>query len=336
MLCGLGCISGKTLDSISTQVKSCASGCASSDANWEQFKTDYSKKYPSDAEEAKRKSVFEQTLQTIVQRNSAPYSHATHGVNEFADLTPAEFKAQYLGYVKSNHSRASSPVKQVETASVDWRGTGVLTPVKNQGQCGSCWAFSATEQIESSYMQQHGTLYTLSPQQITSCDTQVDGCNGGDTLSAYQYVNTAGGLDTEAAYPYTSGTTEQTGTCSPVSSKFAVTVTGDSIVSQRANEESKMLSQIQSSPISICVDASPWQTYTSGIMTAAECPTTIDHCVQAVGYNSAQNYWIVRNSWGTSWGNAGYIWVEAGANACGIASEATLVTTAAVSAQFHV
>jgi C1A family cysteine protease len=192
------------------------------------------------------------------------------------------------------------------------------TPVKNQGSCGSCWAFSATEQIESDAMRKLGVSYVLSPQQITSCDTTSQGCNGGWTEHAFNYVKRAGGIERESAYPYT-GTT---GTCKASSSQFVIAVSGYSTVSG----ESNMASYTQSNgPLSVCVDASTWNTYRGGIMSS--CGKSVNHCVQAVGVDARSGgYWKVRNSWGVSWGESGHIRLAYGANTCAITNDPTYVS----------
>jgi C1A family cysteine protease len=196
--------------------------------------------------------------------------------------------------------------------------------VKDQGYCGSCWAFSATEQIETNVAMSTGKLLTLAPQQIVSCDTTSYGCSGGWTENAYDYVLGAGGIEAESSYPYTSGTAGVTGTCSSSSSSFVTTISGYSTISSRASQESQMVTQIATSPMSICVDAETWSSYTGGVVTS--CGSSVDHCVQVVGYNADDSYWIVRISWGTSWGESGYIYVEAGSNMCAIASDATIAS----------
>lgn len=217
-----------------------------------------------------------------------------------------------------------------DAASIDWRqhSPAVLTPVKDQGQCGSCWAFSATEQIETDVAMATGHLYTLSPQQIVSCDKTDDGCNGGNTETAYDYVAEKG-MEAESSYPYTSGDSGRTGSCHYREAREIVTIGSYSTVSHSRRSEGKMLTQIQRSPISVCVDASKWQTYSHGVL-GRSCGNQLDHCVQAVGYNAQHNYWIVRNSWNTDWGVNGYIYVKEGVDACGIAKDATIVRGASV------
>lgn len=166
--------------------------------------------------------------------------------------------------------------------------------MKDQGYCGSCWAFSATEQIESDAMRELQSQYILSPEQITQCTVAAFGCGGGWTESAYNYVMKEGGLATEDVYPYTSymGTT---GTCHDDPSQDVVGITGFTTI----QGESNMAAYVQSTgPLSVCVDANNWSSYTGGIMST--CGKQVDHCVQAVGVATGSNgYWKVRNSWGT-------------------------------------
>jgi len=191
-----------------------------------------------------------------------------------------------------------------------------------------------------------GELPILAPQQVVSCDTTDTGCNGGDTITAYSYIE-ANGLEPEADYAYTSGVSGQSGTCSYQSSDVAVQIKGFTFATPTCSANPSCTSQDEETlaknvaatgPASICVNAAAWQTYTSGILTASACGsseyTQLDHCVQLVGYSTdattGQRYWLVRNSWNTVWGNvgtadAGYIYLEYGTNACGVADEATFV-----------
>jgi len=307
---------------------------------FEQFIQTYGRRYNTFSEFSGRFTIFKQNLRKIELRNSR--GNEKHGVNQFADLDVDEFKAQYLGYKAGNRKLEMKPGYESEpqklnatTSSIDWRTKGILTPVKNQGQCGSCWAFSATEQLEAQYAQTYGKVNVLAPQQIVSCDTTCDGCSGGNPINAWFYVQGYGGQDSESSYPYVSGTTQQTGTCAAKKSSVTEDVSSSVgyYISQTASQESNMLKEITEMPMSVCVDAELWQTYTSGIITSSSgCGTTIDHAVQAVGYSSPGNYWIVRNSWGPSWGEGGYVYVQAGANVCGIASQATITAPATIAA----
>jgi C1A family cysteine protease len=178
-------------------------------------------------------------------------------------------------------------------------------------------------------MRTKGTSYILSPEQIVQCDTKAFGCGGGWTESAYGYVKTAGGIEQDSAYPYTSyqGTT---GTCKVDSSKFVAGVTGFTTItgSTTTDIETNMANYVQSTgPLSVCLDASTWNSYKGGIMST--CGNDVDHCVQAVGVYpvaaSQGGYWKVRNSWGTSWGEAGFIQLAYGQNTCDITNDATWV-----------
>jgi C1A family cysteine protease len=295
--------------------------------------------YSSEIETIGRFTIFKQNLRVAEERTKRGALNAKpgqkpekHGVTKFMDLTPQEFSAKYKGLHPAKHLKNVTKVPHSKASSIDWNEQGVLTPIKNQGQCGSCWAFSATEQLESQFKQTYGTLKDLSPQQVVSCDTVDLGCNGGNPINAWAYVSGFGGQELASDYPYTSGVTEQTGTCKSNSADVAEDVGSSyTLISSAASQESNMLAQIQQSPMSVTVDATLWQTYQSGVITSSSgCGTSIDHAVQATGYNAEGNYWIVRNSWGESWGENGFVWVEEGANVCGITSQATIVSVAKV------
>jgi C1A family cysteine protease len=298
---------------------------------WESFKREYNKNYSSMDEENHRFNTFLNNLKVADERNAAERAaggSAVHGITHFSDLSQAEFESRYLlsdPKMKLGEAKLDATERTVDTLAslVDWTGK-LTTPVKNQGYCGSCWAFSATEQIESDAMRTLGKSWTLSPEQIVQCDTTSYGCNGGWTEHAYKYVKGAGGLATEASYPYSSyyGTT---GSCHSSSSQYVVTVTGYTTISG----ESNMAAWVQQhGPLSVCVDASTWNSYNGGIMKS--CGKQVDHCVQAVGVDATSSgYWKVRNSWGTSWGESGFIRLAYGANTCAITNDPTYVSVAA-------
>lgn len=218
-----------------------------------------------------------------------------------------------------------------ETESINWCDLGHCTPVKDQGHCGSCWAFDGTEMMESDFSIRFGELYTLSTQEATSCDPYDGGCQGGNSVNEWAWVNSVGGLAEASVYPYESGETECSGKCDTsleASKYFKVNVDASYWFSQSAADEGNMLLDIALTPISVAVDASTWSSYTGGIVTAADCgSTSLNHNVQVVGYNADGNYWIVRNSWSSAWGNDGFINLAAGNNTCGIAMEASAVVT---------
>jgi len=291
-----------------------------------EFQKTHDKHYSTDDEWVKRLGIFAQNMEKVAQQNEDHKKiggDAVFGVTKFSDLTADEFKSMYLTYKPRNATNIeyTVPVHTGTLAdSVNWYSKGAVTPVKDQGQCGSCWAFSATEAIESYSFLNDGKLHELSPQQINSCDKTDGGCNGGNTETAYEYVQSAGGIESESSYPYTSGS-GRTGTCKSDSSEYVVSIKGYKSV---ARGESNLQTALNSGPVSICVAADAFQSYSSGILKS--CPGQIDHCVQAVGYDSTENYWLVRNSWATSWGEEGLIRIEMGKDLCHIADDVTYPT----------
>lgn len=315
---------------------------------FQQYALQFNKSYDS-SELAARLSAFAANVKRVDELNAIE-GEEVYGLTKFSDLTPEEFKARYLTYTRSSFDRSKVPVfdAAVEpgsllnvSGSIDWRTKKKVTPVKDQGQCGSCWAFSATEAVESAWLMAGNAQEILSPQQITSCDKKDLGCNGGDTPTAYKYVEKAGGMVTEKDYPYGSGKNGKTGRCTIKSRmKRVVQIKGFTYATTpkpnleaevgkwQANEAKMATAMAQKGPMSVCVDAESWQHYKKGVVTKT-CKKELDHCVQAVGYNMDSNgnpYWIVRNSWNTDWGLDGYIHVGYGGDYCGISDEATFVT----------
>eukprot|EP01035_Chromulina_nebulosa_P018337 gene18337-24028_t len=296
---------------------------------WESFKRDFGKSYSTQDEEIQRFNHFLENLKIADLRNEAERrvgGTAVHGITKFSDLSQSEFESIYLkaDVTKKTNGAEVVTITTPPTATlVDWT-SALTTPVKDQGYCGSCWAFSATAQIESDAIRTLGVQYILSPEQITQCDSTSYGCSGGWTENAYNSVKKNGGITTEANYPYTSyyGTTGtcQTGKTNVVTVSSYYTISG----------ESQMASFVQSTgPLSVCLDANNWNSYTGGILSA--CGHSVDHCVQAVGVDaSTGGYWKVRNSWGTSWGESGFIRLAYGANTCSITNDPTYVAVKAL------
>jgi len=297
------------------------------------FALQYGRKYPSVTEAAQRFQIFKNNEARNVQlRKLNPL--ATFGVNKFADVSQEEFRQTHLGLNMTTkpknmpkfwkHKHQIPPVKrnaQGTPNDVDWYAAGMCSPVKDQGQCGSCWAFSATETIESAIaVKQGGNPPVLAPEEIVDCDTNDGGCNGGDPRSGMNFVQQEGGLDTEASYPYTAGQTGSGGQCNFQQGSVGGSTTGAQDVSD--GDESALQSFLQSKgPPSVCVDASSWQSYTGGVMTSCGC--SIDHAVQATGITSqfGQPAYAVRNSWNTNWGVGGFIYLAIGQNTCCVANE---------------
>jgi len=289
-----------------------------------EYTQKYNKQYGSRDEYERRFNVYQQNVENIKRKNSGS-QHATFAVNEFSDMSKEEFKARYLmsdlPALEPGLVAANLTVKAPTT--FDWRGRNppVVTPVYNQGQCGSCWAFSATENIESRWALAGNQLTELSMQQIVDCDTTDAGCGGGWPYNAYKYVIGAGGMDPLADYPYVAENEQ----CQFQSNEVVAHISNWEYVTQ-SQDENQMASYLATKgPLSVCVDASEWSDYSGGVFTADQCTTSIDHCVQALGYNLNANppYWIIRNSWGTSWGINGFMYLQFGQDACAVAQVAT-------------
>jgi cathepsin L len=204
-------------------------------------------------------------------------------------------------------------------ASVDWRTKGAVTPVKDQGQCGSCWSFSTTGALEGIYAIKNSNLVSFSEQQLVDCDyiraggTSL-GCNGGDMGSAMDWIGKNNGLCTEQAYPYFSGTTKTNGACQ----KSCSVVPGSDVsktVSVGANSDSAMMTALAQQPVSVAIEAdqSSFQLYKSGVFSGS-CGTNLDHGVLLVGYGTMTggDYYILKNSWASSWGDQGYMYLGKG------------------------
>jgi cathepsin F len=291
---------------------------------FEAYKAQFNKSYASPDEEALRFENFKLSLDRIQSRRASVF-----GLTKYSDMSTEEFKSTLLGYnrpeSRSDVGVLSSSVDVPQT--FDWRTQNMVTPVKDQGQCGSCWAFSVTENIESMYCKKNNMDCTsfppLSPQEIVDCDTVDQGCNGGDPPTAYAFVMSEGGMEDDSDYPYTA----QDGTCNFQKNLVKVTITNWQYATSNSDETTMQSNLVSWGPLSICVDAEPWQDYTGGVMMASDCSNSLDHCVQLVGYDTSSTqatpFWIVRNSWGTDWGENGYIRLQYGQDTCGCADEAT-------------
>jgi len=318
---------------------------------WDRFKSENGKNY---ADEASRFVAFKSNVQLAHSLNVEQGiqcddlfdgEDCVFGITKFSDMFEDEFAKTKLGYkpVGADISNITVLDAAVESSpnSVDWRSKGAVSAVKDQGQCGSCWAFSTTEEIESQTFMSTGKLPVLSTQQITSCDKSDDGCDGGDTVSAYAYVKKAGGLDSASDYPDKSHTSGRTGKCT-WDKKEVAKVTGFTYATKPCNsgkcknqdEDGLAAALAAKGPVSICVNAggNGWQVYKKGVYSkkCSGAASDLDHCVQLVGYDKSgpTPYWIVRNSWNTDWGIDGYMHLKMGDNLCGVADEATIATVA--------
>jgi len=276
-----------------------------------------------------RYNIWKDNFKFVQEFNSRGLSF-TVAMNKFADLTVTEFSAMYKGLKQVAHNIATN-ADNIDTsalpASVDWRTKGVVTGIKNQGQCGSCWSFSTTGSLEGAHAIHTGQLVGLSEQNLVDCSQAQgnDGCNGGLMDDAFEYIIQNNGIDTEASYPYTA----EDGTCQYNSANCGSTLQSYSDVTPSGSEASLQTASANIGPVSVAIDAShsSFQMYSGGVYYEPDCSSTqLDHGVLAVGYgvSGSSDYWIVKNSWGTDWGMNGYIWMSRGRNNnCGIATMAS-------------
>lgn len=294
----------------------------------------FNKVYTTPVELNYRRAVFTANYFKVLSLNDA-HKHKS-ALNKFADLTEEEFVAKYTGLKipkdkdinKVEKPLASSMLAQ--TPSVDWRTKGAVNPVKDQGQCGSCWAFSATSAIESAWFLSGKTLSNLAEQELVDCggSTGNYGCNGGWMDWAFQYIINAGGQELTSDYPYTA----VDGSCKFTPSKVAAKISKYVDIPQ--NNCDSLLTAIAQQPVSVAIAANAIMFYNSGVFASTTCGTSLNHGVTAVGYDTdpttKQNYYIVRNSWSASWGEQGYIRmsrdVQTSTGICGICMVASYPT----------
>jgi C1A family cysteine protease len=288
--------------------------------------------YGFNGDDATMEGKYNSNVEVIDSLN-AENNGATFGVNQFAAMDQSEWKA-YLTRSYAQDKADAPPSLGVHVhdgselaASVDWTTAGAVTPVKDQGNCGGCWSFAATGGLEGAWEIASGKLTSLSEQQFLDCDTTDSGCNGGLEYQGWTFFkNKNEGICTESSYPYKA----RDGSCAYSSCTLGIPAGGISGVTHVSKSASSLQSALQKQPVSIGIqaDQSSFQFYTGGILTAA-CGTQLDHSVLAVGYDTSSQYWLVKNSWGSSWGANGYIKLTMAGDECGILDDASYPSVSA-------
>lgn len=298
------------------------------------FQDKFKKSYDNFEEMESRFNIFRDNLRKIAIHNLDRSQNFTMGVNQFADLTPEEFKTRHIGsrlnaplgsYGCGTFTSTSSSVP----VSMDWRNKGAVNPVRDQGQCGSCWAFATTANAESVWAISTGQLLDLSEEYLVDCATGLGyfnmGCNGGQPDSAFKYMINNGQCY-ESSYPYTAGVTKVAGSCQKCS---AAPVHFSKCYDVPSGNQLLLKEAVANQPVAVAIEADTtyFQLYSGGILTSSACKTNLDHAVEIVGYGEENGvkYWNVRNSWG-NWGESGYVRILRSDSTndigvCGIASE---------------
>jgi len=308
---------------------------------FQQYVSDFSKSYSDQNEHTARAALFQEKLQKILSHNADPDASWKMGVNHLSDRTPEEYKS-LLGYKKSvsqlqveeraqreatfeeliafaESRQTKNPVQHADSSNIDWRTHGVVTAVKDQGNCGSCWSFATAETVESHWAIATGELSNLSEQQILDCTPNpkqcggTGGCGGGTSEIAFQQIISGQhGLSSEWTYPYLSygGQSFLCHFNKSLTEPVAVLKNYTVLPSNKLDPVMYALTNI--GPLSIAVDANEWGDYAEGVFNGCNVTNPdIDHGVQLVGYGTdpvkGEDYWLVRNSWSAEWGENGYI-----------------------------
>jgi C1A family cysteine protease len=270
-----------------------------------EFTHKFNKVYASVEEFQSRFEIFKSNLLEVLAVDTFSGPH-TKGVTKFFDLTKDEFRAQYLnlkvkqGWCQPSQLKFLSEVSAIP-AELDWRAKGAVSPVKDQGQCGSCWAFSTVGYLESQWLIKNKSSQTFSEQQLVDCDNVDAGCNGGLMQAAFEYVQT-NGIEADTKYPYTA----RGQTCKFNKASVVSTVSDVQCFEDNTDEQVKQyLNSI--GPLAIALDATDFQYYDSGVLKCEG--SQLDHGVLLVGYGSedGEDFWIVKNSWGKNWGESGFV-----------------------------
>ena len=304
--------------------------------DWQQFhnfQERFGKKYDNLVEFENRFQIFRENLRGIITHNCDKGQNFTMGVNQFTDLTPSEFKEQFVSGLKPLGSYGCKTFSSNAVGapdSIDWRTKGAVTSVKDQEQCGSCWTFSATGAAEGAWAISKGQLVDLAEQQLVDCATGVGygshGCSGGQMEGAFKYL-IQNGQCSLVSYPYVAkdGTCKSCSVLAHFSSCFDVV----------PQDQISLKGAVSKQPVSVAIEADTryFQSYSSGVLTSSSCGTKLDHGVLIAGYGSENgiDYWLVKNSWGTTWGDKGYVKIARSektndAGICGIAMDPSFIS----------
>uniref|UniRef100_A0A673MEU1 Cathepsin F-like n=1 Tax=Sinocyclocheilus rhinocerous TaxID=307959 RepID=A0A673MEU1_9TELE len=289
---------------------------------FKNFMNTYNRTYSSQEEAEKRLRIFQENMKTAQTLQSLEQGSAEYGVTKFSDLTEDEFRMMYLNPMLSQWSlkkemKPATLASKAAPDSWDWRDHGAVSPVKNQGMCGSCWAFSVTENIEGQWFKKTGQLLSLSEQELVDCDKLDQACGGGLPSNAYEAIEKLGGLETETDYSYTG----HKQSCDFSSGKVAAYINSSVELPDNENEIAAWLAE--NGPVSAALNAFAMQFYRKGVSHPLKIfcnPWMIDHAVLLVGFGQRNGipFWAIKNSWGEDYGEQGYYYLYRGSRLCGI------------------
>ncbi|KAL6865208.1 hypothetical protein ACP4OV_016359 [Aristida adscensionis] len=295
-------------------------------ARHEMWMVEYGRTYKDEMEKAHRFKVFKENIEFIERSNRAAGNRKyLLVINKFADLSNKEFRAMYTRSdpLSSTMAKKISGFKYANVTltdlpeEVDWTKKGAVTKIKEQKECGCCWAFCVVAAVEGLHQIKTGQLLSLSAQELLDCTGISHDCTDGIKNQAFKYIIRTGGIATEDAYPYTG----KKGECRTV--EPAVKITGYKRVPR--DDEDALAEAVAHQPVAVGVEASKFQFYKDGVFLGKDCGTHPNHGLTVVGYGShdGTKYWLLKNQWGESWGENGYMRLERGTNACGIAKYAS-------------
>ncbi|XP_063801231.1 cathepsin F [Pseudophryne corroboree] len=288
---------------------------------FKEFVTTYNKKYKDDEEAVSRLRIFSENIKKAKEIQEKDQGTAEYGITKFSDLTEDEFRTLYLNPLLSiqppRPMKLAVVPKDPPPAEWDWREHGAVTDVKNQGMCGSCWAFSVTGNIEGQWFLKKGSLVSLSEQELVDCDSVDQACGGGLPSNAYAAIEKLGGLENEIDYSY-EGHKDR---CSFSTNKVSAYINSSVEIPKDETQIAAWLAQ--NGPISIALNAFAMQFYRKGISHPFRIlcsPWMIDHAVLLVGYGERDGkpFWAIKNSWGADWGEQGYYYLYRGTGVCGM------------------